>query len=211
MIKTQIGGKGTMRKKQHKKKLHIDKDEDKFKKYIDSINQKILSLNSKNYIEFRNVLETLLTQYFKDLKRVDINKSSGLRYADINIKGISFIYKELFYPVDETKILLKSNTYPFIIRSFKSNGKNLFFKLIDSIDNLLVKKEYKTNIHSIKYDEDEFNRALLHFGIDPIGKVHFKEIRQKYNEFTSKNQQIENSNLYFTLLQNQYSDYLKRI
>lgn len=211
MNKSQIGGKGTMRKKINKKRPSIDKDEEDFKKYIDSINKKILSLHHKHYIEFRDVVDGLIIQYFKDLKRGDINKSSGLRYADINTRGISFIYTEYFYPVDETKILLKSNIYGFIIRSFKPNGGQLFFKLIDSIDRLLVKKEYNTNIHSVKYDEDEFNRALLHFNIDPAGKVHFKQIREKYQECIDKGHQVENTDLYFTLLQNQYSDYLKCI
>ena len=209
---TQIGGKGTMRrrKKNVKFKSKIDKKEKELKKIIEEINTKILRLDLHNYKILRDFLDGLILDYIKDLKRTDINKSSGLRYADINKQGSSFIYKNLFYPIDDEKILLKTDSYKFIINSFSNEGKNLFFKFVNSINSILVKKEYKIDLDSSKYNQKEFNLSLNYFSLDHTKKIHFKDIREKYKQYIENEERDkETTNIHFKLLRNQYDEYLK--
>ena len=211
----QIGGKGTFRRKviRRNSKKKVSSLELKTIEFVNNINKKILSLNPSNYIKFRNFMDELIKDYMDDLKRDDIDKSksSSLRYADINTEGIAFIYKNFFYPVNDTKILIKSNVYNFINKNFKVSGKNLFFKFLESVDNILVQKEYNINLDSEKYNKEEFNRALVFFGMDVSKKVHFREIREKYNEIICKPNYDENTNFYFRLLRNQYENYINLV
>lgn len=215
-ISNQIGGKGTLRRKGIKKKSSLvekKKNIDSLYKNINNsiteINKKILKLNNDNYIKFRDFIDELITDYLKDLKRDDIDKSSGLKYSEINKLGCSFIYKNFFYPVDDTKILIKSDLYNFINSSFKESGKKLFLKFIQSIDNILIKKEYDINLDSEKYNKKEFDIGLNYFEFDTKKKIHFKDIRNKYIEFLNNKDNYENTTIYYTLLRNQYSDYIK--
>jgi len=215
-VSNQIGGKGTLRRKGIKrnyslvgKKKKIDNLHNNINNSINEINKKILKLNNDNYIKFRDFIDELIIDYLKDLKREDINKSSGLKYSEINKLGSSFIYKNFFYPVDNIKILLKSDLYNFINNSFKESGKNLFLKFIQSIDNILIKKEYDINLDNEKYNKKEFDMGLNYFNLDTKKKIHFKDIRKKYIEFLDIKNDYENTTIYYTLLRNQYSEYIK--
>ena len=214
---TRIGGKGTCRrKKKNTRRNHrINTEETKLKKYIDETNKKILALNEENYTKLRDFLDDLVKDYMNDLKRDDINKSSGVRYADINKYGSGFIYKNFFYPVNETKLLLKSDIYKFIDKTFKESGKKLFYKFVQSIDEIMVKKEYNINLESEKYIKEQFNKSLEYFKIDNDQKIHFRQIREKYREYVDQVGEDEEKknlcNIHFTILRSQYNEYLKAI
>ena len=98
----------------------------------------------------------------------------------------------------------------FIIKSFSNEGKNLFIKFINSINSILVKKEYKIDLDSSKYNEKEFNLSLNYFSLDHTKKTHFKEIRAQYKKYIeNKERDKETTNIHFKLLRNQYDEYLK--
>ena len=208
----QLGGKGTFRRKIKRIKGKTIDPKKNLKDYIDNLvkqlNIKILNLNNNQYSKFRDFVDEMLEDYLVDLKRDYIDKSNGLKYSDINIEGKAFFYKNIFYPVDETKILVKSDVYNYINNNFKEQGKNLMFTLLDSIDKILVKKEYNVDLESDIYKEDEFNRALEYFDIDKDDKVHFKQIREKYKDFIEQDASKENTEMYYKLLRNQYENYL---
>jgi hypothetical protein len=208
---SQIGGKGSMRIKSKKKKLNINKQSINYKTYIDTINKKLLSLNKQNYITFEIIFKNLVEECFRKIKRIDINKSNGLKYSDINKQGLEYIYEIFFYKVNDYKLLLKSDIYNYIEQNFKNSGKKIIFELVESIDSILVKKEYSIDIESNKYNCEEFKRGLEYFELDASDKIHFKKIKDKYTEYIKNSDihDINNTNMYFTLLKNQYNDYLK--
>lgn len=204
----QIGGKGSIRRKGISRNLNKKKENNCL--IIEEINKKILKLSLTNYEKFKNFIDELALDYINDLKREDINKSCGLKYSQINNEGVKFIYENFFYDIGD-KMLLKSNIVNFINNNFKDSGKKLFNKFIESIDNILIKKEYNVNLDSEKYNKEEFNRALDFFSMGQSKKIHFKEIREKYNEIISKEMYDENTNFYYTLLRNQYNDYVNSV
>ena len=108
-------------------------------------------------------------------------------------------------------MVLKPDIINFINNNFKDSGKKLFNKFIESINNILIRKEYNINLDSEKYNKEEFNRALVFFGMDVSKKVHFREIREKYNEIICKPNYDENTNFYFRLLRNQYENYINLV
>ena len=174
------------------------------------INEKILKISDIDYIKFIDFIDELSTDYINDLKRIDINKSGGLRYSQINCLGKNFIYENFFIKL-ENKMVLKPDIINFINNNFKDSGKKLFNKFIESINNILIRKEYNINLDSEKYNKEEFNRALVFFGMDVSKKVHFREIREKYNEIICKPNYDENTNFYFRLLRNQYENYINLV
>ena len=213
----QIGGKGTSRIiiKRKRNKPTINKNNYRFKQKIDSINKKILALDIHNYLKLREFLDGLITGFLKDIKRTDINKKNGLKYSTLNLEGNAFIYKNFFYPVNEQKILLKSDCFKFAEENFKINGKNTFINFLDGIDNILVKKEYNIDLNNEKYNQNEFKRALSYFKISDKNKIHFKDIREQYElkihleNLTDKEKQKINT--YYLILRNQYDEYLKSL
>lgn len=213
---TQIGGKGTSRRtiKKKRKKPLIKKDTYKFKNRIDSINKKILALDMGNYLKLREFLDGLIKGFLNDIKRNDINKKYGLKYSTLTNEGNAFIYKNFFYPVNEQKILLKSDCFQFVEKNFKNNGRNTFINFLESIDKILVKKEYNIDLNNEKYNPDEFKRALNYFKISNENKVHFKDIREQY-DIRKKNDESEEEkrklNTYYLILRNQYDEYLKSL
>lgn len=207
---TQIGGKGSIRINQKTKIKKLDKEYVKYKQNIDVINKKLLSLNKQYYIKFQSVLNSLVLESFKNLKREDINKSNGLRYSNINKQGIEYIYENFFYKINDFKILLKSDIYSYIKNNFKNSGKKIFYKLVEDIDNMLVQKEYNVDIESKKYNYEQFERALEYFDLNTNNKVHFKKIKEKYTEYLDNIEyNNQNTNMYFTIIKNQYNEYLK--
>lgn len=215
----QIGGKGTQRRKikRSRKKITLEK-QNSLNKKINEINKKILQLDKDNYIKLREFLNELIDDYMNDLQRNDINNNNTFNYKSIKSYGSGFIYKNFFYPVSNERILLKTDIYSFLNTNFKKNGKELFMKFIDSIDKILVKKEYDILLENEKYDEDRFIEALNFFEIDHTNKVHFREIRKKYREIMDSNLQDKEgnevfnknkANKYFGILSKQYDDYLK--
>ena len=212
---TQIGGTGSMRRrvKKRSKMNKIDNDERNLKKKIDKINQKILKLNIMNYNKLRDFIDELIKDYMKDLKREDIDKKNGLKYRDINEMGSAFIYKNFFYAVDEIKMLFRSDIYKFMANNFKISGKRLFLNFINSIDKILVNKEYSVNLDDEKYDPMIFTKALNFFKISDENKVHFKDIREQYeiqiNRTDINQEEKDNINKYYLILRNQYKEYLK--
>lgn len=216
---SRIGGKGSQRrKKKFVRKKITDKQKDILKKKINDINKKILSLNNNNYKKLRDFIDGLINDYITDLQRSDVNNNDQFSYSSIKKYGAGFIYKYFFYPINNEKILIKTDIYPFLKKNFKKSGQDLFQKLIDSIDQILVKKEYDINLENEKYDEELFNRALNFFNIQSDKKVHFKDIRSKYREYIDSNIKDDLGNdlydkdrcsKYFSILSKQYNDYLK--
>ena len=137
---TRIGGKGSQRRKikKSRKKINLEKQSSLNKK-INEINKKILLLDKVNYIKLRDFIDGLIKDYMEDLTRNDINNSNNFNYKNIKKYGSGFIYKHFFYPVNDEKILLKTDIYNFLNVNFKKNGKDLFMKFIDSIDKILIK------------------------------------------------------------------------
>merc|ERR1712146_746869 len=114
----QIGGKGTRRIAQRRRKAQTHSGKNKtleknLANQISEINKKLIALDDNNYDKFQIFLDEILKDYLNDIKRAFVNKSNGLRYSDINKQGTAFLYKNLFYPINETKIILKSEGHLF--------------------------------------------------------------------------------------------------
>jgi hypothetical protein len=218
-LTSRIGGKGSQRrKKKNIRKKISDKHKEILKSKINDINKKILSLNKVNYLKLREFIDGLINDYINDLQRADVNNNDNFNYSNIKKYGSGFIYKNFFYPINDEKILLKTDIYLFLKQNFRKSGQDLFQKFIDSIDQILIKKEYDINLENEKYDEELFNRALNFFGLNTEKKIHFKDIRTKYREFVDSTVTDEQGNdlydkdcchKYFSILSKQYNDYLK--
>ena len=183
------------------------------KDQIEDINKKLLKLDDENYSKFQLFLDEILKEYHNDLKRAHVNKSNGLKYSEINKLGTSFFYQNILYPLNETKILIKTDSHEFIIKNFKPAGINLFIKFLDTVSGIIKKKEYDIKAESEIYDPEGFQKALNYFKISDEQKVHFKDIREQYElKISDENLSSEDkdiANAYYILLRNQYRDYLK--
>ena len=213
---SQIGGKGSMRIKNRKRKSNNSRLNDLqrgLKDQIEDINKKLLKLDDENYSKFQLFLDEILKEYHNDLKRAHVNKSNGLKYSEINKLGTSFFYQNILYPLNETKILIKTDSHEFIIKNFKPAGINLFIKFLDTVSGIIKKKEYDIKAESEIYDPEGFQKALNYFKISDEQKVHFKDIREQYElKISDENLSSEDkdiANAYYILLRNQYRDYLK--
>ena len=211
MKNIQIGGKGTIR---HKKKKFI-RNEDKLKfeikNIITNINLKISYLGNEKKKELTEILDKDIEKLIIMIKKEETNKKN---FLEIKNQKKNYFYKHFFYIENNIIILLKDNIFEFIIDNFQGNSRKLCFDFLKIIDNLLQSSKKKIEVDDIDkekiekdipYTKELFTESLLHFDIYQDKKIHFTEIKKKYDYIKQKS---ISDDIHFYRLTSQYSDYL---
>ena len=216
-ITNQIGGKGTIRHQRKKFVRQSDKTKNKINSIIKNINLKIVYLNFEKKKEFTELIQKDMIILLQHIKKEDIIKNN-IKFADIKSQGINFLNKLFFYIENDIIILIKETLYENINRYFINQTKEVCYKFILMIDNLIKssQKISKNDIDDVKiyeqkteYNKDSFNESLKYFNINiSERKIHFKQILEVY----SKKKQLTNDDIqcdiHFQRLKNQYQKYL---
>ena len=214
---TQLGGKGTIRqKKKNTNRRKSDQLKFQLEKTITEINNKLPRLSTENKKQLTNIINKDLKNLITKIQKKDLQK---IKIQELKILGESFFHKLFFYIENNIIILLRNDIYSKINEYFINQSKELCFKFIFILNDLLVitkqedtkeqdeklKKEQEEKLKKDKqYDPDLFNQSLNYFNLSHDTKQHFKNILDKYNE-SEKNQESE---FHFNRLKLQYENYL---
>ena len=173
-IINQIGGKGTIRHQRKKFVRQSDKTKNKINSIIKNINLKIVYLNFEKKKEFTELIQKDMIILLQHIKKEDIIKNN-IKFADIKSQGINFLNKLFFYIENDIIILIKETLYENINKYFINKTKELCYKFIVMIDNLIKssQKISKNDIDDVKiyeqkteYNKDSFNESLKYFNIN---------------------------------------------
>lgn len=215
---TQIGGKGTMRKKSKKNVKRFDSNKPKLEKIIENINVKLMYMGNETKKQLTEFLFEDLNKILKNIKNEDLKSKSII--IELKKDKIEFFNKIFFVLEENYIIILRENIYENIQKYFQGKIKDVLYNFINSIDKILVSNTKKNenedqnenennfNIDNIsdKYDSDLFNKALNFFEIkNSSSKIHFKDINNIFNCIENK---TEEHYYYYECLKKQYEDYL---
>lgn len=204
---------GGRRIRQNKKKITVSSDENTYIKSINLCNEKINKMKDNDYIKFRDYSTQLLSQICNEIKRD--NFSNRDEFRNFKKEKLKFIYSRLFYPVNEVKILFKSDNYRLLKGIFNDSGLKIVNNIINRIENCLIEKKYDVRDENKIYNSEQFISACKTLKIENAEnkRLFFSTIRNAYNkemEYGGGNTEYkENVSKAFILLRDQYENYLK--
>lgn len=144
-LKTQIGGKGTVRRKVKRTgnifKKRVTKEDIDFKNKVVRINNLIENIkDNHDYSKFKLYLDCELEEIVNSIEKVDIKKSFKDDFDDIKDDELDYIYKLLVKDIDRP--LKFSDDYKNIKDRFEEDCIIMMNDFIRDIEVVLEKKSY---------------------------------------------------------------------
>tara|TARA_Y100000741_G_C18243461_1_gene554551 strand:+ start:733 stop:1188 length:456 start_codon:yes stop_codon:yes gene_type:complete len=151
MLKTsQIGGKGTMRRKKKKTgnffKKRVTENELKYKNKIRNINEMIKEIEDiEIYEKLKNFLDNELEDLGFSIEKEDLRKEKKKEIDEIKEDGLLYVYSILIKNVDKP-LEFDIDSYVKIKELFLEDGIDMFVKFIEELENNIIKKKYLLDI-----------------------------------------------------------------
>ena len=198
-----------------KRKNHrtaVSPAEKNYIKLVEDINSKLKTLNSVEYIKFRDYNTLLLKELGEQFKRKHFKDRS--QFSLLKENRVSFFYKQFFIPIDNIKILLKKDNYNYLVKTFVQEGIELIDKMFKTVNSTLVERKYDPIDEKSLYNKEKFNKALEVLEIKSDKKLRFSDIKKVFDdkkEYAGGNMELKNKyNKAFILIREQYADYLTK-
>lgn len=151
MLKTsQIGGKGTMRRKKKKTgnffKKRVTENELKYRNKIRNINEMIKKIEDiEIYEKLKNFLDNELEDLGFSIEKEDLRKEKKKEIDEIKEDGLLYVYSILIKNVDKP-LEFDMDSYIKIKELFLEDGIEMFVKFIEELENDIIKKKYLLDI-----------------------------------------------------------------
>tara|TARA_B100000925_G_scaffold155764_1_gene116901 strand:+ start:562 stop:1209 length:648 start_codon:yes stop_codon:yes gene_type:complete len=203
------GGRRIKQNKRHNTGIVSNKS--KYIKNIESCNKKILEMNDNDYLKFRDYSTKIISEVCNEIKRDNFRDRDEFRkYKENKLK---YLYKVLFYPKNEIKIIFKTDNYNFIEKTFNKDGLVIIDKIINLLEKTIKERAYEPIDEESVYDKDIFDTCCLDLGLDVSERLLFSKIKNAYNEKKElaggNDEEKEKINKAFITIRNQYENYLK--
>tara|TARA_Y100000385_G_C13083236_1_gene635030 strand:+ start:1502 stop:2164 length:663 start_codon:yes stop_codon:yes gene_type:complete len=209
MNKAGLAGGRRINKKKRRKT--ITKGDMNYRKRINEVNTLIIGMKDNKYLLFRDYFTKILDEMVNKLTRKDFKDRDKFREFKENKLG--FIFKILFTPHNQIKIILKTDNFKSFSKIFSNDVRKLF--VIDLSD--VVKNVINNEKFIVKDNKKEFNRVIFFeqcktLEIDTSKKIPFSIVKKKYNEkldeYKNNDEELENINKAFIIIRNQFENYL---
>lgn len=146
MIKsTQIGGKGTIRRKKkytgNNFKPRITEKERYFIKKINSINSSIKLINDENYDKFKMYLDNELDDICLSIEKIDLRKEYNKDMELIQEDSLSYIYSLLIKVVDKP-LEFNNKNYNLLKKRFDDDFMEIIINFLNEIESNLENNKY---------------------------------------------------------------------
>ena len=202
---------GGMRINKKKRRKTITKGDMNYRKRINEVNTLIIEMKDNKYLLFRDYFTKILQEMVNKLPRKDFKDRDKFREFKENKLG--FIFKMLFTPHNQIKIILKTDNFKSFSKIFSNEVRKIFvIDLSDVIKNVINNEKY-----IVKDNKKEFNRVIFFeqcktLEIDISKKIPFSIVKKKYNEkleeFKDNDEELEKINKAFIIIRNQFENYL---
>ena len=202
---------GGMRINKKKRRKTITKGDMNYRKRINEVNTLIIEMKDNKYLLFRDYFTKILQEMVNKLTRKDFKDRDKFREFKENKLG--FIFKMLFTPHNQIKIILKTDNFKSFSKIFSNEVRKIFvIDLSDVIKNVINNEKY-----IVKDNKKEFNRVIFFeqcktLEIDISKKIPFSIVKKKYNEkleeFKDNDEELEKINKAFIIIRNQFENYL---
>lgn len=144
-LNTQIGGKGTVRRKKKRTgnvfEKRITKEDIDFKNKITRINNLVENItNDYDYSKFKLYLDSELEEIGNSIDKTDLKKSFKDDYDDIKDDELDYTYKLLVKDIDRP--LIFNDNYKSIKDRFEEDCLEIMNDFVRDIEVVLEKKSY---------------------------------------------------------------------
>lgn len=144
-LNTQIGGKGTVRRKKKRTgnvfEKRITKEDIDFKNKIIRINNLVENItNDYDYSKFKLYLDSELEEIGNSIDKTDLKKSFKDDYDDIKDDELDYTYKLLVKDIDRP--LIFNDNYKNIKDRFEEDCLEIMNDFVRDIEVVLEKKSY---------------------------------------------------------------------
>ena len=144
-LNTQIGGKGTVRRKKKRTgnvfEKRITKEDIDFKNKITRINNLVENItNDYDYSKFKLYLDSELEEIGNSIDKTDLKKSFKDDYDDIKDDELDYTYKLLVKDIDRP--LIFNDNYKNIKDRFEEDCLEIMNDFVRDIEVVLEKKSY---------------------------------------------------------------------
>ena len=142
---TQLGGKGTMRRKKkfvgNNFKTRITEKERLYIKKINSINEYIKLINDEDYDTFKIFLDSELDDICLSIEKIDLRKEYNKDFEMIQEDSLSYIYNLLIKVVDKP-LEFNNNNYTLLKKRFEDDYMDIIIDFLNELENNLERKKY---------------------------------------------------------------------
>lgn len=145
MRSTQIGGKGTMRRKKKRIgnnfKSRITEKERLFINKTNIINKNIKLIKEEDYDSFKIFLDNELDDICLSIEKVDLRKEYTKDIELIQEDSLSYIYSLLIKVIDKP-LEFNNNNYNLLKKKFEDDFMEIIIDFLNEIENNLENKKY---------------------------------------------------------------------
>tara|TARA_B110001450_G_scaffold254313_1_gene279427 strand:- start:625 stop:1083 length:459 start_codon:yes stop_codon:yes gene_type:complete len=143
---TQIGGKGTVRRKKCRTgnnfKQRPTKDDLNYKNKINRINTFIENItDNEKYDKFRIYLDTELEEVGLSIDKTDIKRAHKKDFNEVREDPLAYIYNILIQEIDKP-LKFNINSYKIIKTKYEDDCIEIFMDFIRDIECVLEKEKY---------------------------------------------------------------------
>ena len=142
---TQLGGKGTMRRKKkylrNNFKARITEKERLYIKKINTINNHIKLINYEDYDIFKIFLDSELDDISLSIKKIDLRKEYNKDFEMVQEDSLNYIYNLLIKVVDKP-LEFNNNNYTLLKKRFEDDFMDIIIDFLNELENNLERKKY---------------------------------------------------------------------
>ena len=176
---------------------------EKFILRVDSINKNLDKLSNSDLDMYIFFIDNLINELVNVIDRCFfIKKNKFEKYCENKKRYLSNIFKDT-KGIDENKI--NPNIYESIQPKFKQNKFPIILNILEIIEEWVNTKYFLCTKN--EYKEQQYNRSLLHFDLDPTFKYLFDLQLIKHMYKIKRVDLPKKYDYFFKIIRDQYTDF----
>ena len=207
------GGRRIRQNKRSSKTIVKNATQSNYLNSVQTLNTGIIDMKDNDYLKFRDFSTKLVTsvgegmrrEHFKDRKEFKIFKKNR----------VSYLYKLLFKPNDQIKIVISGDNFTKIIKTFAECGVESLERLMSNLYHCINNRTYDQLDEEKEYNSDTFRESCNILGLKLKEKILFSDIKKGYEEklmeYMDETVKKVEINKAFMNIRNQYENYLKTL
>lgn len=207
------GGRRIRQNRRSSKTIAKNAAQSNYLNSVQTLNTKIIDMKDNDYLKFRDFSTKLVTAVGEGMRRDDFKDRKEFKVFKEN--RVSYLYKLLFKPNDQVKIIISGDNFAKIIKTFSECGVESLERLMSNLYHCIINRTYEQIDEAKEYNVDSFSESCNILGVELKEKILFSDIKKCYEEklmeYIDETEKKVEINKAFMNIRNQYENYLKTL
>ena len=208
-----VGGRRIRQNRRVSKTIVKNADHNNYINSVQTLNTKITEMKDNDYLKFRDFSTQLVNSVAEGMRRDDFKDRKEFKVFKENRK--SYLYKLLFTPKDQIKIVISMDNFNKIIKTFSKCGVESLERLMTNLFHCIANRTYDQVDEAKEYNKDSFDESCNILGVEVKEKILFSDVKKAYEEklmdYIDETDKKVEINRAFMNIRNQYENYLKNL